>query len=108
VPAYLLECFREVRRAHVVTLGRLPGPASLVFLSPQGKPLGDRNQTNALKLFDKILEEAKIPKRDEQKRSLDIHALRGTAATRMLRHGVSLPLVAQILGHSDVRLTMKH
>lgn len=108
VPAYLVETLRELRPAHAVALGRMPEPADLIFLSPKGATVGGANQPNVLKLFEKIREAAGIPKVDERNRTVDIHALRGTAATRMLRHGVSLPLVAQILGHSDVRLTMKH
>ena len=39
---------------------------------------------------------------------MDIHALRATAATRMARLGMNAPLLAEILGHRDLRLVMKH
>ena len=45
---------------------------------------------------------------DAAERSVDIHALRTTAATRMLRYGVPVHVVARILGHKDVRLTLRH
>jgi hypothetical protein len=38
---------------------------------------------------------------------VDIHALRATAATR-LRHGVSAPIAAEILGHRDVKTPLRH
>jgi hypothetical protein len=39
---------------------------------------------------------------------VDIQSLRATAATRMARNGMNAPLLAEILGHRDLRLVMKH
>jgi site-specific recombinase XerD len=36
------------------------------------------------------------------------HQLRHTYATEMLRLGVSLPALAQLLGHKDIRMTMRY
>jgi integrase len=40
--------------------------------------------------------------------SVDIHALRRTAGTRLARHAVPLATVSAIMGHSDVRLTQRY
>jgi integrase len=66
------------------------------------------NSSNARKLLYDVFDRAGIARKDEQGRSLDIHALRGTAATRLLRNNVQLAHVAKLLGHQDVRLTMRH
>ncbi len=58
-----------------------------------------------VKIFDKDLEVAGIPKRDERGRTLDIHALRTTFATHLSRGGVPLRTAQAALRHSDPKLT---
>lgn len=41
-------------------------------------------------------------------RGLTIHALRHTAASRMLETGVDVMSVSQLLGHSDLKITMRY
>jgi integrase len=108
VAAELIATFREVKAANARTTGRIPEPGDHVFLSPLGSPWADLNSSNARKLLYDVFDRAGIAKKDEQGRSLDIHALRGTAATRLLRNNVQLAHVAKLLGHQDVRLTMRH
>jgi integrase len=105
---YLIELLTALPALHGARLGYVVGPADPIFRSPKGAPLTPGNSANLLKLFGRILQRAKIPNPDERGRTLDLHALRTTAATRLLRHGVELALVAEILGHRDVRLTLKH
>ncbi len=105
VPEEVVTDLRRLREEHAVILGRVPSADDRVFLSPKGCELSNKT---ALFLFDEVLARTCIAREDAQGRSLDIHALRGTAATRMLRHNVNLATVAQILGHRDPRLTMKH
>ena len=45
---------------------------------------------------------------DEANRRLDVHALRRTANTRLLRFGVPIMTAATILGHQDPKITAKH
>jgi integrase len=104
----LMASLRELRAANARTTGRMPGPENHIFLSPLGSPWASLNSSNARKLLYDVFERAGIARTDEQGRSLDLHALRGTAATRLLRNHVELAHVAKILGHQDVRLTMKH
>lgn len=108
VPGYLVEDLRALRHFQAFALGRMPGTGDRIFLSPKHKPL-DPHGNPARILLTRILKQAGISYLDEEGRvAVDIHALRGSATTRLLRHGVPLATVATIMGHSDVRLTMKH
>ena len=78
----------------------------LVFLSPEGKPWS-RPTNNAMRVFDRTLEAAGIPRVDERGMKLDIHALRHTFATRLARNNVGLVQAQHLLGHSDPKLTAK-
>lgn len=108
VTADLIAMLREVKAANARTVGRMPGREDHIFLSPLGSPWISLNSSNARKLLYDVFDRAGIPRVDERGRSLDIHALRGTCATRLLSNQVQLAHVAKILGHQDVRLTMKH
>ena len=89
-------------------LHRNPQPSERVFLSPRAKSWTKGGAANALKILNGIIEEANIAKVDAAGRSIDIHALRGTACTRLLRHGVDVALASELMGHKDIRVTMKH
>lgn len=56
------------------------------------------------KVFDRLLVAAGIERVDAQGLELDIHALRHTAASRLLRVGVPLQKVQHVLGHADARM----
>ncbi len=60
---------------------------------------------NLIKIFDRDLEFAGIPKKDDQGRVLDIHALRMSLGTNLLRNGVPLVNVQKIMRHSTPTLT---
>lgn len=60
---------------------------------------------NLIKIFNRDLEFAGIPKADDQGRVLDIHALRMSLGTNLLRNGVSLLNVQKIMRHSTPTLT---
>ncbi len=64
-----------------------------------------RGPRNARRELDRLLELADVPKRDEQGRTVDLHALRHTFATRLARSGVELVHAQKLLGHSDPKLT---
>jgi len=65
-----------------------------VFINPNtGKPYKDIHRS-----FKRACKNAGIEK-------LRIHDLRHTAATRMVASGSDLVVVADILGHSDIRIT---
>jgi integrase len=61
-----------------------------------------------VRILDRDLAAAGIPKRDDRGRTVDVHALRHTFATHLVAAGVA-PRVAQAaLRHSSLELTMQH
>jgi integrase len=72
----------------------IPGD-SLVFQVPDG----------LVRIFDRDLEAAGIPKRDDRGRTLDVHALRTTFGTLLSRGGVPLRTAQAAMRHSDPSLT---
>jgi integrase len=68
----------------------------LVFTSTIGTPLDERNVRRA---FKELLTATKLPK-------IRIHDLRHTCATLLLAQGVHPKVVQEILGHSQISLTL--
>lgn len=68
----------------------------LVFCSTIGSPL---NSSNVLHEFQRILKKAGLPK-------LRFHDLRHQCATLLLQKGVHPKVVSEILGHSQISLTL--
>jgi integrase len=73
---------------------RLPGETP-VFDVPAG----------LIRIFDRDLKAADIPKRDDRGRTLDVHALRTTFGTLLSRGGVPLRTAQAAMRHSDPSLT---
>lgn len=82
-------------------------PAMLPFRSPKGVQWTGKNERNARRMFHLTAARAGVAPSDAAGRTIFIHALRKTAATRMLRRGVPLPVVSAILGHRDPALTAR-
>ncbi len=100
----LLAELLTLRKVHEGT-GVIPPPATdLIFLTPNGTSW-EGNRPNALRHLRQLLRDAGIAKTDSQGRSVDIHALRHTFATRLARAGVGLAQAQKLLGHADVRMT---
>ena len=70
--------------------------SGLVFTTLVGKPLDPRNVSRK---FHRLLREAGLP-------SIRLHDLRHTAATLLLAQGVDPRTIMEILGHSQVSLTL--
>lgn len=68
----------------------------LIFPSTHGTPL---DPSNLLGQFKELLREANIP-------NIRFHDLRHTAASLMLRQGISIKVVQERLGHSDAGMTL--
>ncbi|MFE9273917.1 tyrosine-type recombinase/integrase [Paenibacillus glucanolyticus] len=68
----------------------------LVICTKVGKPLNPRN---LLRTFYKIMKKADVPK-------IRFHDLRHTVATLMLARNINPKVVKEILGHSDIRVTL--
>ena len=103
----LVDQLLALRPVHQRARQRLVQPTDRLFLSPEA---ADWKQytTNARRGFRRILELAAIDRIDASGCTTDIHSLRGTCATRMLRNRVPLPAVQRVLGHSSPAVTMKH
>jgi site-specific recombinase XerD len=67
----------------------------LVFCQPDGAPIDNRADWQE---WSDILEEAGLS-------HAGTHSMRHSAATLALEQGIGLPVVQEILGHSDVRVT---
>ncbi len=70
--------------------------SGLVFTGPEGKPL---DGTAISKQFHEHLKHARLPQRR-------FHDLRHSCATLLLVQGVSPRVVMDVLGHSQIGLTM--
>lgn len=78
-----------------------------VTVPPADVPLFDV-PTGLVRILDRDLAAAGIPKRDDRGFTVDVHALRHTFATHLVAAGVA-PRVAQAaLRHSTLELTMQH
>ena len=68
----------------------------LVFMSEVGTPLDEKNVRRA---FYAVLKEAKLPR-------IRVHDLRHTCASLLLAQGVPARVVMEVLGHSQIALTL--
>jgi integrase len=75
------------------------GGSEFVFLSADGNPY--KREDSLKKAFNGALRRAGIAE-------LRFHDLRHTAATRMIEHGASVVAVSKILGHADLKTTMRY
>ena len=76
--------------------GQRWGGHDLVFTNRDGNPL---DRANVRKQFHRLLQTAGLPQ-------IRIHDLRHTAATLLLLQGVNPRTVMELLGHSDVTMTL--
>ncbi|GIW47440.1 MAG: hypothetical protein KatS3mg078_1317 [Deltaproteobacteria bacterium] len=75
------------------------GGSEYVFLSEVGKPYKFHDSLKGA--FERACKKAGI-------QGLRFHDLRHTAATRMIEAGASIVAVSRILGHSDIKMTMRY
>jgi integrase len=77
-------------------------------VTPQGDvPLFDV-PTGLIRILDRDLHAAGIPKRDDRGRTVDVHALRHTFASHLVAAGVAPRTAQAALRHSSLELTMQH
>lgn len=91
-----VEALTEQRRRQDAERGNNPRPIeALVFTTPTGAPI---HSTNILPPWYALLRRLGLPR-------VTTHDLRHSAASMMLAAGVPLPVIADILGHSTMRVT---
>jgi integrase len=99
LPAPLAEALTEHRDQQAkerITAGQLWRGSPCVFTSPIGTPIDPRND---FREFRKLLARAGLP-------PVRLHDLRHTAASLLLAQQVPARVVMEILGHSQIALTM--
>jgi site-specific recombinase XerD len=74
------------------------GTVPRVFLSQKGQPWGSRNFSHA---FQKACIEAGL-------KDCSPHTLRHTFASRLVMAGVDLRTVQELLGHKDIKMTLRY
>ena len=84
--------------ARPTAAGRRPTlpPDTPIFTVPAG----------LVRILDRDLQLAGIPKRDERGRTVDVHAMRHTFGTLLSKGGVTPRTAQAAMRHSDVNLTM--
>lgn len=100
LPAVAVQSLRRWRReqaAERLRLGEAWAHPELVFTTGVGTPLNPSNVRN--RSFHAILERAGLPR-------IRFHDLRHSAATMMLSQGVPPRVLQDVLGHSDIRMTL--
>jgi integrase len=99
LPAQLADALRqhqELQQDERMTAGSLWRGSSCVFTTPIGTPVDPRNDYRE---FKKLLDRGGLP-------SVRLHDLRHTAASLLLAQNVPARVVMEILGHSQIALTM--
>lgn len=79
----------------------LTGKSGYVFLTPTGQPYSPKNPSALKRTFGTALKNVRIE-------NFRFHDLRHTAATRMLESGANIVAVSKILGHADIKTTMRY
>jgi len=75
--------------------------SGFVFLTPEGLPYSPNNPSALKRTFGTAFRNAEI-------KGFRFHDLRHTAATQMAESGAVVVAVKEILGHADIRTTMKY
>jgi integrase len=96
VAIYALRRQRIGHLNQAMTFGAKWNPHDLVFPNSFGSPL---DPTALRGRFFALLEQSALPR-------IRFHDLRHTAATMMLRHGVHVKVVSEMLGHANISITL--
>lgn len=94
----LLREHRDAQVLQALTADREWQENDLVFCQWNGRAIDPRADWGE---WISILEEAKVPRRT-------VHAMRHSAATIALESGIALPVVQEMLGHPDIRVTRRY
>lgn len=102
----LVTDLESLRFAHHRVLGRAVESADRVFLTPEGSD-APWHTSNLRRIFQRLIDDARIDRVDAHGRQIDIHALRHTFASRLARKGVGIAQAQRLLGHADPKLTAR-
>ena len=99
MPVQLVEALRTHRVAQAterLAAGSMWTDSGVVFTGPNGKPLDPRADHRE---WQRLLRKAGVP-------AARLHDARHTAATLLLAQGVPARVVMELLGHSQITLTL--
>jgi integrase len=94
--AFALNRRREKQLVEQQTAGPLWHPSDVIFTTAVGTPIHPRNDYRA---FRRLIADAGL-------RPVRLHDLRHTAASLLLAEGVAARVVMEILGHSQISITL--
>jgi integrase len=97
LPAVTVDALRDHRKRQLEEQAAfgVMGKAGMVFTTPKGQPI---HGPNLSKVLHAHLARLGLPK-------VGVHDLRHSAATVLYAAGVPLPVIADMLGHSTIRVT---
>jgi integrase len=64
--------------------------------------------TGLIRILDRDLQAAGIPKRDDRGRTVDVHAMRGTFGSLLAAAGTSPIVLKTLMRHAELSTTLKH
>lgn len=108
VPLELGHRLERLRLLQVEKRGDDPDPGDRIFLTARWTPI-DYGRSNAQlqRRLNRVIEAAKLKKKDHTGRTIDFHALRHTFATALVEGGVPMEISAELMGHKDIETTRK-
>ncbi|MCP3918715.1 MAG: site-specific integrase, partial [bacterium] len=86
--------------------GKMPRGSDIAFLTPKGKPFPTGSR-NLLVFLQRAYEHAGIAILDEDGHKLNVHTMRHTFATRLLRQGAAIQKVQKLLGHRTLDMLIR-
>ena len=96
-----LSCYQATQ---ALELGRELEQDDGIFLAPRGARYLPKSVCRFREWLHRAMKRARIAKTDGAGRVMHVHALRHTAATRLLRAGAPMQAVARVLGHSSTQM----
>lgn len=103
----LVAMLRSLQAIHARALGRIPSSTDHVFVTANGC-VWSPPSNNLRRVFVRLLQRAGIRRVAPDGSTVDVHALRTSAASRWVRKGVPLVVTQKLLGHADPRVTARH
>lgn len=91
-----LRAHRKAQNAERLVAGTLWRDGDYVFAHADGRPIDAKDDRTAWRA---LLDRAAVP-------AVTVHSARHTAATMLLAMGVPVEVVKEILGHSDIKITL--
>lgn len=103
----VLRSLLALRVAHARVTGQPPAPDARIFLTPQGARWG-ADTGNFLRWLHEVMRIAQVPKKGPCGGTLNVHALRHTFVTMLVREGVPDQVIAKLTGHASLQMVKRY